>query len=171
MGHWTWTPARVEQLKALWAEGRAASYCAMRLGGVSRNAVIGKVHRLGLPKRNTASLASPKKKRRADGQLVKKLRELRNGSILPSAPCEETRRGEGCPPTLDPPLHYLLFEQLEKHSCRWPEGEGADKRFCGAHRKAHSPYCAHHHSRAYEKPKAAQRGGFRLYGQIAADKP
>ena len=42
-----WTDDRVEVLKKLWAEGLSASQIAARLGGVTRNAVIGKVHRLG----------------------------------------------------------------------------------------------------------------------------
>ena len=44
----TWTDERVENLKKLWQEGLSASQIAGRLGGVTRNAVIGKVHRLGL---------------------------------------------------------------------------------------------------------------------------
>ena len=43
-----WNDERVELLKRLWAEGLSASQIASRLGGVTRNAVIGKVHRLGL---------------------------------------------------------------------------------------------------------------------------
>ena len=50
-----WTDARIERLKALWAEGRSASEIAGLLGEVTRNAVIGKVHRLGLPGRKTTS--------------------------------------------------------------------------------------------------------------------
>src|SRR5512134_1496608 len=48
-----WTDERVELLKKLWAEGLSASQIASRLGGVTRNAVIGKVHRLGLSGRAT----------------------------------------------------------------------------------------------------------------------
>ncbi len=43
-----WTPARVDTLKSLWSEGLSASQVAKSLGGVTRNAVIGKIHRLGL---------------------------------------------------------------------------------------------------------------------------
>ena len=50
-----WTEERVELLKKLWAEGLSASQIAGRLGGVTRNAVIGKVHRLGLAGRATSS--------------------------------------------------------------------------------------------------------------------
>jgi len=50
----TWTDERVEKLKEFWAEGMSASQIAKQLGGVTRNAVIGKVHRLGLSHRGNA---------------------------------------------------------------------------------------------------------------------
>ena len=50
-----WTDERVDLLKKLWSEGLSASQIANRLGGVTRNAVIGKVHRLGLSGRTTTS--------------------------------------------------------------------------------------------------------------------
>ncbi|HBH40786.1 MAG TPA: GcrA cell cycle regulator, partial [Rhizobiales bacterium] len=53
-----WTDERVELLKKLWTEGLSASQVAGRLGGVTRNAVIGKVHRLGLSGRATSSRSS-----------------------------------------------------------------------------------------------------------------
>jgi GcrA cell cycle regulator len=49
----SWTDERVETLKKMWAEGQSASQIAKELGGVTRNAVIGKVHRLGLSNRAT----------------------------------------------------------------------------------------------------------------------
>ncbi|WP_424933050.1 GcrA family cell cycle regulator [Amaricoccus macauensis] len=53
----SWTDERVEMLKAMWAEGKSASQIAKELGGVTRNAVIGKVHRLGLSNRTGAEPA------------------------------------------------------------------------------------------------------------------
>jgi len=50
----SWSDERVEKLKKMWAEGQSASQIAKELGGVTRNAVIGKVHRLGLSNRNGA---------------------------------------------------------------------------------------------------------------------
>ena len=50
-----WTPDRIETLTRLWNDGLAASVIAAKLGEVTRNAVIGKVHRLGLAGRNTTS--------------------------------------------------------------------------------------------------------------------
>ena len=61
----SWTDERVETLKKMWAEGQSASQIAKELGGVTRNAVIGKVHRLGLSNRagsGGGSKAAPKEK-------------------------------------------------------------------------------------------------------------
>ncbi|MHA6265012.1 GcrA family cell cycle regulator [Arenibacterium sp. CAU 1754] len=62
----SWTDERVELLKKMWGEGQSASQIAKELGGVTRNAVIGKVHRLGLSNRTTgAATASPKTEAKA----------------------------------------------------------------------------------------------------------
>ena len=53
----SWTDERVETLKKMWAEGQSASQIAKELGGVTRNAVIGKVHRLGLSNRVVGAAA------------------------------------------------------------------------------------------------------------------
>ena len=58
-----WTDERVELLKKLWAEGLSASQIATQLGGVSRNAVIGKVHRLKLSARGRTQAAQPRVKK------------------------------------------------------------------------------------------------------------
>ena len=55
----SWTDERVETLKRMWSEGQSASAIAKELGGVTRNAVIGKVHRLGLSNRNEEAEAAP----------------------------------------------------------------------------------------------------------------
>ncbi len=57
----SWTEERVELLKKMWAEGQSASQIAKALGGVTRNAVIGKVHRLGLSNRTGGGGAAPVK--------------------------------------------------------------------------------------------------------------
>jgi len=56
----SWTDERVELLKKMWAEGKSASQIAKELGSVTRNAVIGKVHRLGLASRNGTEAEAPK---------------------------------------------------------------------------------------------------------------
>ncbi|MGR3796257.1 GcrA family cell cycle regulator [Vannielia sp. SX4] len=55
----SWTDERVETLKRMWGEGQSASQIAKELGGVTRNAVIGKVHRLGLSNRTTGNASAP----------------------------------------------------------------------------------------------------------------
>ncbi|WP_277600691.1 GcrA family cell cycle regulator, partial [Paracoccus haematequi] len=55
----SWTDERVETLKRMWSEGQSASAIAKELGGVTRNAVIGKVHRLGLSNRNEEAEQAP----------------------------------------------------------------------------------------------------------------
>jgi len=66
----SWTDDRVETLKKMWGEGQSASQIAKELGGVTRNAVIGKVHRLGLSNRagsgGNAAKAAPKADAKAD---------------------------------------------------------------------------------------------------------
>ena len=57
----SWTDERVETLKKMWGEGQSASQIAKELGGVTRNAVIGKVHRLGLSNRAGSATAAPAK--------------------------------------------------------------------------------------------------------------
>jgi len=64
----TWNDERVEQLKKLWAEGKSASQIAVEIGGISRNAVIGKVHRLGLAGRPKAGSASGGRSRGGNGE-------------------------------------------------------------------------------------------------------
>ncbi|HEY4403401.1 MAG TPA: GcrA family cell cycle regulator, partial [Xanthobacteraceae bacterium] len=61
----TWTEERVESLKKLWGEGLSASQIAAELGGITRNAVIGKVHRLGLSGRAKSPSASAPRPRKA----------------------------------------------------------------------------------------------------------
>ncbi|MCC5978743.1 MAG: GcrA cell cycle regulator [Salinarimonas sp.] len=64
----TWNDERVEQLKKLWAEGKSASQIAAEIGGISRNAVIGKVHRLGLAGRPKAGAAAGGRSRSNGGE-------------------------------------------------------------------------------------------------------
>jgi GcrA cell cycle regulator len=61
----SWTDERIERLKAMWAEGSTASQIADELGGVSRNAVIGKAHRLGLESRPSPVKAVEEKEKKA----------------------------------------------------------------------------------------------------------
>jgi len=61
----SWTDERIERLKAMWTKGATASQIAEELGGVSRNAVIGKAHRLGLESRPSPVKAGEEKEKKA----------------------------------------------------------------------------------------------------------
>ncbi|MEM1299228.1 MAG: GcrA family cell cycle regulator [Pseudomonadota bacterium] len=97
----SWTDERVEKLKELWAEGISASQIAKVLGGVTRNAVIGKVHRLGLSNRATSGEESktadaPKAKAaavpKAEPKEKPKAEEASTASPQPPAPVTPQRR-------------------------------------------------------------------------------
>jgi GcrA cell cycle regulator len=67
----SWTDERVETLKTMWSEGKSASQIAKELGGVTRNAVIGKVHRLGLSNRNGGGSPAKPAKEKASAREVR----------------------------------------------------------------------------------------------------
>ncbi|MCR8549403.1 GcrA cell cycle regulator [Salipiger sp. P9] len=97
----SWTDERVELLKKMWAEGQSASQIAKELGGVTRNAVIGKVHRLGLSNRTGAAggaaAAAPAKEVKAPKEAKAKPApkpaepEVAAKPREPAAPVAETR--------------------------------------------------------------------------------
>ena len=82
-----WTEERVEQLRTLWTEGLSASQIARVLGGVTRNAVIGKVHRLGLSGRaKSPSSATPRpRKPRSSGHMLRVSRPAVRGNTAPGS--------------------------------------------------------------------------------------
>src|SRR3954470_7380072 len=86
----TWTDERVELLAKLWSEGLSASQIAAEIGGgVSRNAVIGKVHRLGLSGRGKAKAAGPQRPRkatRAPSAPTPLAQSVRNNVVLAPVP-------------------------------------------------------------------------------------
>src|SRR5690554_7667093 len=88
----SWTDERVELLKKLWADGLSASQIAGRLGSVTRNAVIGKVHRLGLSGRATPSRPVKRPPRLARPKPQHMPRQARDGSLPPreATPLVET---------------------------------------------------------------------------------
>jgi GcrA cell cycle regulator len=138
MNQMNWSDVRVEQLKTLWTEGLSASQIARALGGVTRNAVIGKVHRLGL-----AGRASPS---RAERPRVS----------VPKAPSMRTHVPP--PPVVEEdPLqladgNFATVLTISDRMCRWPIGDPAatEFHFCGRSPKSGSPYCEAHARKAYQ---------------------
>lgn len=143
-----WTDERVEQLKSLWADGLSASQIARALGGVTRNAVIGKVHRLGL-----AGRAAPAPSEHA---------RVAATPARPAAP----RPAEPKPVVAEDPIRledgkFATVLTITDHMCRWPIGDpsDADFHFCGRKTKPGSPYCDVHARMAYQpqQPRHADR--------------
>ncbi len=111
-----WSDDRVEQLKTLWTEGLSASQIARALGGVTRNAVIGKVHRLGLAGR--ASPAAQRAAPPADGAQ----------GAQPAQPCAAPPRWwRKIRCTLDDGNHATVLT-ISDRMCRWPIGDPAADR-------------------------------------------
>ena len=81
----SWTDERIERLKAMWTKGATASQIAEELGGVSRNAVIGKAHRLGLESRPSPVKAGEEKQKKAKAPSAPKLAKPVSTKPAPSA--------------------------------------------------------------------------------------
>ncbi len=148
-----WTDERVERLKALWKDGLSANQIATALGGISRNAVIGKVHRLGLSGR-----ATPSRPRRTVFKTVKPpaARPSPPREIAPGAPTKLHPAGnrvyvvsEDRPlpaPSVEEVVGTATILTLGAHMCSWPIGDPKDENFalCGRRRDEPRPYCAQH---------------------------
>ena len=153
----SWTDERVELLKKLWSDGLSASQIAAELGGITRNAVIGKVHRLGLSGRakSPASTAPRPRKARSHGHMMRVPRPaMRGNTALAHAYDYEV---EVEPELLDnviPIGQRRTLLELTEDTCRWPIGDPghADFFFCGGQSLSGLPYCAHHSRVAYQPP-------------------
>ncbi len=148
-----WTEERVALLKKLWLEGLSASQIAKQLGGVTRNAVIGKVHRLGLSGR-----ATPSSPPRPAFKAPRPPRPVSNASLAP-------RRALAHPPAPQPQTAYYVEEPgsatvltLGAHMCKWPIGDPASDgfTFCGR-RIGEGSYCNEHARLAYQPQQKGKR--------------
>jgi len=171
-----WTDERVEKLKKLWAEGLSASQIAAQLGGVSRNAVIGKVHRLNLPGRakagGTQTAARPKRPATAAPRAATfQARAVTPRTIArPAAMAKDDMdtefevQAEQLPVPASgnnvvvPMSRKLELTQLTERTCKWPIGDplNDDFHFCGNESPDNSPYCTYHQRLAYQ-PSAERR--------------
>lgn len=130
-----WTEDRVDLLKKLWSEGHSAGEIAKKLGDVSRNAVIGKAHRLQL-----ASRPSPivKTKKVEEPKKISKPKKV-------SAPAVQ---------------HNVLH--FSEHICQWPVGDPRQPgfHFCGKKALKGKPYCFQHAKMAYQNFKYEDEDAF-----------
>ncbi|MES0879965.1 GcrA family cell cycle regulator [Roseibium sp. SCP14] len=167
----SWTNERVELLKKLWGEGLSASQIAGELGGVTRNAVIGKVHRLGLSGRAKSSTASAKPRRprtaapagnsapkRTTPQPQTHGATALKADIAPAPVIQAKPQVEPIAELVVPISQRASILTLTERTCKWPIGDPAtdDFYFCGRQSDAGVPYCAHHCKIAYQ-PVADRR--------------
>lgn len=127
----SWTDDRVALLKKLWTEGKTAAEIAKELGGVTRNAVIGKAHRLKLSNR-----VSPIQQNKKPAAPKKKVEAPSTKEILLNDADRET----------------VALIDLGARECRWPIGDPRDENFgfCGCPALAGLPYCLEHSKVAYQ---------------------
>jgi GcrA cell cycle regulator len=156
-----WTDERIEALKELWAAGLSCSQIACRLGGVSRNAVIGKVHRLGLSGRVTTVRKvriGPTRRERAH---CNKMHALIWGRAALS-PLRQAMTTTPLPEPAPDDIARVSFLDLDESSCKWIPGNPLttkphEPQFCGLKRIEGQPYCLDHCKRAFRLPEIDSR--------------
>jgi GcrA cell cycle regulator len=152
-----WTDDRVELLKKLWADGLSASQIAAELGGISRNSVIGKVHRLGLAGRakRPAAAMPRQRKPRSQATMMRITRPaIRGNTVLAALHAFEPEiepEPEVCENIVPIGQRCSLLE-LGEGKCRWPIGDptAPDFFFCGGKTIEGLPYCGYHSRIAYQ---------------------
>lgn len=181
-----WTEERVELLKKLWLEGLSASQIAGVLGeGVTRNAVIGKVHRLKLTGRAKPASSTPRARTAPRAPGIRRV-STSSGAGRPSSGIASMMKSRSMPAA---PMHgatalkidtdleveayvapqvqelyipedqRLSLLQLNEHTCKWPIGDPLSKDFyfCGQHSLETGPYCEFHSRRAYHQMDKKKR--------------
>ncbi len=136
----SWTEEKVAKLKALWGKGNTASQIAEILGGVSRNAVIGKAHRLNLSGKIITKKISN----------CKQTNKLKNLNTT-----RRTKRGKFKSLIIEKdfePENPKQLEELDENSCKWPIGHPDEKNFyfCGRTSLKDFSYCKLHLLYAYQ---------------------
>ena len=178
----SWTDERVEVLKKMWGEGQSASIIAKALGGVTRNAVIGKVHRLGLSNRATSTSSKSSAKSKTSSKAKPTIqtgpsRTVNKGEsvrITPPAVRKIIPAGQPLPPQpsaneispealakvseVEKTAKKISLMELTEKTCKWPVGDPAtdDFWFCGLSVQTGKPYCEAHVSVAFQ-PMSSRR--------------
>ena len=179
----SWTDERVELLKKMWTEGQSASQIAKELGGVTRNAVIGKVHRLGLSNRAGSSPAPAPEKKSMKPETAPKPEIKKAAKAVPEEKVIEVTvaprkaivpAGQPLPPQpsaneispetlasvreVEKTAKRITLMELTERTCKWPIGDPAtdDFWFCGLGVQQGKPYCEAHVSVAFQ-PMSSRR--------------
>lgn len=157
----TWTDQKIQMLRDMWGHGYSASEIAVRLGGMTRNAVIGKAHRLKLSVGSAASKAASNLPTQSNlgGSVIPTIKASSRKRVmlrpLPVVPTPETRSYVAPTPTVREVLTrgegIAVTKATDRH-CRWPVGDprSPDFRFCGCTAHEGLPYCIDHARVAYQ---------------------
>jgi GcrA cell cycle regulator len=142
----SWTSEKVDKLRELWSKGHTASQIAAMLGDTTRNAVIGKAHRLDLEARAPSKQSSAPKSK--DNRQIKRTaaptsRKAKFQSILLDKNFE--------------PENPKSLEDLTESTCKWPVGHPNEEKFyfCGRKPEGEFPYCKLHVLYAFQ-PKGSK---------------
>lgn len=148
----SWTDERVTMLRELWAKGLSASQIAVQLGGVTRNAVIGKAHRLGLESRPSPIRGNGTGSRRRNRAIDR----AAEAKALRGTMADEEIGGEKIVPDGDQRIAESVLPPMARRggdvkACLWPTGDpGKDNfSFCGDDTVPSRPYCSKHCAVAY----------------------
>ena len=141
-----WDDNNVAKLRDLWDQGLPTAQIG-KLLGFTKNAVVGKAHRIGLERR-------PSPIRRT---AVKPDRKKARSPVMPKLNFESAKEPEivSKEPAVFQPAVKNIFTAAQKRGCEWPEGhpDEADFRFCGKDRFEDKPYCLDHCAVAYVVPE------------------
>lgn len=176
----SWTDDRVTLLRKLWGDGFSASQIANELGGVTRNAVIGKAHRLGLsgrpnanrgggsrPRAERARKAEPSRPSFNAGQVMaqSQTQQPQTGAVVGNLALKQQQEARIDEAALSQPYGVVEVEPLEiapgegvslldlnERTCKWPIGHPGDDdfQFCGKKATVGHSYCDHHCNMAYQ---------------------
>lgn len=165
-----WTEKMVEDLKVFWKQGLTTGEIGKRLG-VSKNSIVGKVHRLQLDARPSpikkkdeiAEEKAPAKPKAENKNCAKAKTAAKNAAPAAEekAPAAPVKAGEPAktfaPKAAAPAKSYngnAKLTDLDNHTCRWPIGDPKDENFhfCGRKIRMGQTYCEEHAALAYVKP-------------------
>ena len=143
----SWTPEREQKLKELWKKGHSASQIASMLGDTTRNAVIGKAHRLNLEARATSKKTTLKVNAESNVKTEAKTQKLGRKAKFKALLLDKNFEQE----------NPKKLEELTDQTCRWPIGHPYEENFyfCGRKPLEKFPYCKLHVLYAFQ-PKNAK---------------
>jgi GcrA cell cycle regulator len=152
-----WNKDEDQQLVELWKGGSSASLIAERFPGRTRNAIIGRIHRLGMSQKRTAE--THRRISRTMTRLRKierQEREARQPKVTQASRIQALLKSEPLPAEVNTDIAKVSVVDLEECHCKWvcsPVRNIFDPAYCGDRRVLGTPYCEAHARRAY-KPTA-----------------